>query len=212
MEIYRAIVRHFDPATWRADLELAGAHTALLTGVPVAADLGEDLVSPGTRVWVCLSGEGNPADGTVLVPYGAPPSPWVTSRLLRPTLATAERTAPAPCSSAAFDDVPGLALSLTLVVEGTVLLLLAATGSVGGSGASYTLALYHDDEHETTQLAPMETVGGPGADGGESWNLSWWALQAAVAAGTHTFLLKHCASGGEGVLVRGRVLAVVTGI
>lgn len=66
MEIKRALIRRFDPATWRADVELAGAPMALLVGVPVAANLEAALLTPGRRACVLLSGEGNPADCVVL--------------------------------------------------------------------------------------------------------------------------------------------------
>jgi len=66
MELERATIRRFDPATWQADLELAGAPMALLSGVPVAATIGPELLAPGSRVWVLLSTQRNPADGLVL--------------------------------------------------------------------------------------------------------------------------------------------------
>jgi len=208
MRIQRGIIRRFDPATWQADVELVGAPTALLPGVPVASDLGPALVSAGSKVWLCLSEEGNPADGAVLAPYGAVPPPWVTSRLWKPTVATAERMAVVTCGSTSFVNVTDLAVSLTLETAGTVLLLLAANGYICNSGMTYTLAFYHDDAHETTQLTPYEAVGGTNAAVNEAWSLSWLGLQTAIAAGTHTFVLKHKVSSGQGVLQRGRIVAI----
>jgi len=211
MHIARGIIRSFDPATWRANVELLGAHTALLAGVPVAANLGPDLLAGGSKVWVCLSDEGNPADGAVLVPYGAAPSPWVTSRLWRPTLASAERATALSCTSTAYVDVAELQVSLDLEVTSSVLLLLAATGHLAAGAISYTLAFFHDDAHETTLLAPFQSVGGAGAPGNESWALTWLALQTAVAAGTHSFVVKHRVSAGEAVLHCGRIVALAMG-
>lgn len=212
MHMQRAIVRRFDPSTWQADLELTGAPTALLPGVPVAAHLGPALLAPGCQVWVCLSGEGNPADGAVLAPFGAPPAPWVSSRLWRPTIATAERTSLAACNSTSFVAVPGLSVTVALEVTGTVLLLLAATGYISNNGITYTLAFYHDDAHETTQLTPVEDLGSAVADVNEPWNLTWLALQSGVAAGNHTYLVKHRVSAGQANLQRGRIVALVAAI
>lgn len=211
MHIARGIIRGFNPAAWQADVEIVGAPTSLLAGVPVAADLGPDLLPPGSKVWVCLSEEGNPADGAVLAPYGAAPSPWVTARMWKPGLATAERAAAVSCSSTDLVNVPDLGVTLTLEVPGNVLLFLAATGELAASGIAYTMAFYHDDAHEVTQLSPIETVGGPGAAAGEAWNLAWLALQSGVAPGDHTFVLKHRVSGGGATLARGRVVAIACG-
>lgn len=211
MHITRGIIRAFNSAAWQADVEIVGAPTSLLAGVPVAADLGPDLLPPGSKVWVCLSEEGNPADGAVLASYGAAPSPWVTARMWKPGFVAAERTAPVSCSSTAFVDVPDLSVTLTLEVAGNVLLFLAATGELAASGIAYTLAFYHDDAHETTQLSPVETVGGPGAAASGAWNLAWLALQTGVAPGDHTFVLKHRVSAGGATLHRGRVVAIAYG-
>lgn len=208
MHIQRGIIHSFDPATWRANVELLGAHTALLEGVPVAAGLGPDLLAAGTRVWVYLSEEGNPTDGAVLAPYGAPPGPWVTSRLWRPALATAQLASAVACTSTVYTSVAGLQVSLDLEVTSTVLLLLAATGSLAAGGITYTLAFFHDDAHETTELLPPEAVGGAGADGNESWALTWLALQTGVAPGQHTFVLKHRVTAGQALLERGRVVGI----
>lgn len=205
MHIQRATIRRFDPSTWRADLELAGAPAALLAGVPVAATLGPQLAAPGRRVWILLSDEGNPAGGAVLAPCGAPPPPWVSSRLWKPTLATAELASPQACASPSFVDLPGLQLALTIETASAVLLLLAAAGSLA-AGAAYRLAFYHDDAHESTQLTPVA------APGGERWALAWLALQTAVAPGDHTFALKHCVTGGAATVEAARVVALVAGV
>jgi hypothetical protein len=211
VHIERGIVRGFDPATWRATVELAGAHTALLEGVPVAADLGPDLLAAGSRVWVCLSGEGNPADGALLVPYGGVPAPWVTSRLWKPALVTAEQLSPVACTSTAFVTIAGLSVTLSLEVTSRVLLLLAATGRLVQSGITYTLSFFHDDAHEATQLLPAESAGGAGAGANQSWCLAWLALQSGIAPGVHTFRLKHRVSAGEAAFERGRVVALAMG-
>ncbi len=211
MQIERGIIRNFDPTTWRADVELMGAHTALLAGVPVAGNLGPGLLATGTRVWVCLSAEGNPLDGAVLVPYGGAPVPWVSSRLWKPSLVTAERTTLASCTSASFVNVPGLSLGLSLEVTSSVLLLLAATGFLSNGDITYSLAFYHDDAHETTQLTPIEAIGGAGAAASEYYALAYMGLQTDVAPGAHTFVLKHRVSSGQGNLQRGRVVALAMG-
>lgn len=201
MSIHRATIRRFDPLTWQADVELAGAPTALLAGVPVAACLGEALLAPGSRAWVWLSDEGNPADAVVLAPWGGPPAPWVTSRLWRPALASAALTAPAACASPTFIAVPGLSVGLTVEVESAVLLLLAATGTLA-PGAAYSVAFWHDDAHEATPLAPAATLGA------ERWALTWLGLQTAVAAGSHTFTVRHCVAGGGATMEQARLLAM----
>jgi len=202
MSIHRATIRRFDPATWKADVELAGSPTALLAGLPVAADLGEALLAPGSRAWVWLSDGGNPADAVVLAPWGEPPEPWVTSRLWKPALVTAALAAPAACLSATFEAVPGLSVTLALEVGSRVLLLLAAAGTLA-PGAAYSAAFYHDDAHEATQLAPVATLAA------EHWALSWLALQTAVAPGTHTFVVKHAVTGSGAMVAAARVVAIV---
>ncbi len=209
MELQRATIRRFDAATWQADVELVGAHTALLSGVPVATSLGAALVAPGSQVWVCLSAEGNPADAAIVAPWGAPPGPWVSSRLWRPTLVSAERTDPLTCSSATFAEVPGLAVTLAVEVESMVLLGLVATVHLETAGCSYGLAFHHDDGHEATALTPAAALGGPGAAAGERRPLAWLALQTAIAPGEHTFRLKHRVADGEAVLEAARVVALV---
>mgnify|MGYP000197514400 FL=1 len=211
MYIERGIIRSFDPGTWQASVELAGAHTALLSGVPVAADLASDLLAPGTRVWLCLSEEGNPADAAVLVPYGTAPAAWVTSRLWKPALASASRTSAVTCSATAYEAVPGLSVSLTLEAAGSVLLLAAACGYLVSPGITYALAFFHHDGHEATELVPGEEIGGTGASAGESVTLCALALQSGVPAGTHTFVLKHRVSAGSAVLGRGRIVALAMG-
>ncbi len=208
MHIERGIVRSFDTATWRASVEIAGAHTALLTGVPVAGDLGPDLLVPGTRVWVCLSEEGNPADAAVLVPYGTEPAPWVTSRLWKPSLESASRTSPLTCSTTSYELVPGLGVSLTLEVPGNVLLAATACGYLASAGITYALSFFHHDAHEVTELAPGAEIGGTGAAAGPSCALAVLAVQTGIAAGTHTFVLQHRVSAGSAVLTRGRVVAL----
>ncbi|HOR00159.1 MAG TPA: hypothetical protein PLJ35_15200 [Anaerolineae bacterium] len=64
--IHRATIRNFDPATYRADLELTGAPTALLTSVPVATNLPAALLTAGSHVLVLLSPLGNPNECVVL--------------------------------------------------------------------------------------------------------------------------------------------------
>ncbi len=211
MDLYRAIIRRFDPGAWQADVELIGAPAGLLAGVPVAAGLGPALLPAGAKVWVALGSAGSPAAGLVLAPYGQPPAPWVSSRLLRPTIVTAEQIALTGCTATSFVNVDGLSLTLTLETAGAALLLLAATGHISSSGVSYTLACYHDDGHETTQLTPVETVGGPGAAVDETWGLTWLGLQSGIAAGEHTFVLKHRVSSGQAVLERARLVAVAVG-
>lgn len=210
MPLQRATIHTFDPITWRAEVELAGAPTALLPGVPVAADLGPDLLAPGARVWLDLSAEGNPADSLVLAPCGAP-APWVTARLWRPAPATAVLAGAAVCTATAYERVAGLTVTLSLAVTGSVLLLLAATGRLEQAGVRYTLAFHHDDAHELTLLAPEAAVGGPGAGAGERWALTWLALQRGIAPGEHTFTLRHCASGGAVAVERALIVALAMG-
>jgi hypothetical protein len=209
MHLTHGIIRRFDPTAWRAEVELVGAPGALLPGVPVGAHLGPELLPPGAAVWLCLSDEGNPADGAVLAPYGGPPAPWVTSRLWRPSLAVASLSAPVACTATAYEEVAGLRLGLTLDATSSVLLLLAATGRLDQTGSTHTLAFFHDDGHEATELSPVETVGGPGAPATEDRALTWLALQSGVVAGSHSFALKHRVSAGQATLQQARVVAVV---
>lgn len=200
MSIHRATIRRFDPATWQADVELAGAPAALLAGVPVAAGLGEVLLAAGTRVWLWLQPGGNPADALVLAPEGVP-LPWVTSRLWQPTVACAALASPAACASASLVAVPGLSLTVAVEVESRVLLLLAATGTLSAGGA-YSVAFFHDDAHETAPLAPVATVGN------EHWALAWLAVASGVAPGSHTFTVGHCVAGGGATMEQAQAMAL----
>jgi len=208
MALLRGIIRAFDPATWRATVELVGAPGALVEGIPVSTALGKDLLGPGTPVWLGTGDGANPADAIVLAPYSGAPVPWVSSRLWKPARATAERTSTLACSSTSYVAVTGLSVGVTVEVSSTILLLLAACGQLDSAGSTYYLALYHEDGHESTQLSPIEAVGGSNAPSNASWDLSWFAIQGGVAPGTHTFLLKHRVSSGSATLQRGRIVAL----
>ena len=208
MELVRGIVHSFDPATWRASVELLGAPGALLAGVPVSAALGPHLLAAGTPVWLCLEDMGGVAARAVLAPMGGAPAAWVTSRLWKPARASAERSTPAACTSTTYTAVSGLSVEISLDVRSSVLLLLAACGHLDSANITYYLAFFHDDGYESTQLTPQESVGGTNAANNENWGLSWFALQEAVAPGTHTFVLKHRVSAHSATLQRGRIMAL----
>jgi len=73
MDIRRGIIRAFDSGTYLADVQIVGSMATILTGVPVAKQIGAGLLTSGSKCGVLFFDETNPADGCVVFIYdGAP--------------------------------------------------------------------------------------------------------------------------------------------
>jgi hypothetical protein len=83
MDIRRGIIRAFDSGTYLADVQIVGSMATILTGVPVAKQIGADLLSSGTKCGVLFFDETNPSDGCVVFVYEGAPVAWVTSALIK---------------------------------------------------------------------------------------------------------------------------------
>ena len=83
MHIRRGIIRAFDSDTYLADVQIVGSMATMLTGVPVAKQIGADLLTSGTRCGVLFFDETNPADACVVFVYDGAPIPWVTGDLIK---------------------------------------------------------------------------------------------------------------------------------
>lgn len=74
MDIRRGIIRAFDSGTYLADVQIVGSMATILTGVPVAKQIGAELLTSGTKCGVLFFDETNPADGCVAFVYDGVPS------------------------------------------------------------------------------------------------------------------------------------------
>lgn len=83
MDIRRGIIRAFDSGTYLADVQTVGSMATMLTGVPVAKQIGADLLTSGTRCGVLFFDETNPSDACVVFVYEGAPVAWVTSALIK---------------------------------------------------------------------------------------------------------------------------------
>lgn len=76
MDIRRGIIRAFDSGTYLADVQIVGSMATILTGVPVAKQIGAELLTSGTKCGVLFFDETNPSDACVVFVYdGAPGYP-----------------------------------------------------------------------------------------------------------------------------------------
>jgi len=83
MDIRRGIIRTFDSGTYLADVQIVGSMATVLTGVPVAKQIGADLLTSGIRCGVLFFDETNPSDACVVFVYEGTPVPWITSALIK---------------------------------------------------------------------------------------------------------------------------------
>ncbi len=83
MDIRRGIIRAFDSGTYLADVQIVGSVATILSGVPVAKQIGADLITSGAKCGVLFFDETNPSDACVVFVYDGAPVPWVTSDLIK---------------------------------------------------------------------------------------------------------------------------------
>ena len=83
MDIRRGIIRAFDSETYLANVQIMGSMATTLTGVPVAKQIGANLLTSGARCGVLFFDETNPSDACVVFVYQGTPLPWVTSALIK---------------------------------------------------------------------------------------------------------------------------------
>lgn len=68
--IIRGVIRYFNPATYRADVELGGSIGTVVEAMPVATHIREKLLVSGRKCGVILFDLNNPSDGCVAFVYG----------------------------------------------------------------------------------------------------------------------------------------------
>ncbi|MFQ6001193.1 MAG: hypothetical protein ACE5LG_05950 [Anaerolineae bacterium] len=85
MDVRRGIIRAFDSDTYLADVQIVGSMATVLTGVPVAKQIGADLLTSGTKCGVLFFDETNPSDACVAFVYEGLPGRWVTPAMLEDT-------------------------------------------------------------------------------------------------------------------------------
>ncbi len=83
MDIRRGIIRAFDSGTYLADVQIVGSMATVLTGVPVAKQIGAGLLTSGAKCGVLFFDETNPSDACVVFVYEGAPVAWVTSALIK---------------------------------------------------------------------------------------------------------------------------------
>jgi hypothetical protein len=86
MDIRRGIIRAFDSGTYLADVQIVGSMATMLTGVPVAKQIGADLLMSGTKCGVLFFDETDPSDPCVAFVYDGAPAAWITGDLLKDPL------------------------------------------------------------------------------------------------------------------------------
>lgn len=69
MEVQKAILKVWTVATYTATIRVIGAHTAHLTGIPVARNIPDAAMVAGRKVAVLFFDETNPKDAIVIAVY-----------------------------------------------------------------------------------------------------------------------------------------------
>ena len=103
MDIRRGIIRAFDSGTYLADVQIVGSMATMLPGVPVAKQIGADLLTSGTKCGVLFFDETNPSDACVVFVYDGAPVPWITSALIKDGEVAAGDLAFDPATQAELD-------------------------------------------------------------------------------------------------------------
>ncbi len=83
MDIRRGIIRKFDSDTYLADVQIVGSMATMLPGVPVAKQIGGDLLTSGSKCGVLFFDETNPSDACVVFVYEGVPDPHPGARVYR---------------------------------------------------------------------------------------------------------------------------------
>jgi hypothetical protein len=81
MRFYKGIVRAYDASAHAASVLLVGSMSRVLLGVPVSQQIGPELMAEGASCGVLFFAEGG--EGVVVCTFGAAPSAWVTSGLIK---------------------------------------------------------------------------------------------------------------------------------
>jgi len=105
MDIRRGIIWAFDSGTYLADVQIVGSMATMLTGVPVARQIGADLLTSGTKCGVLFFDETNPSDACVVFVYGGAPTYALRSERLVITSVLTLTTS--------WQDVPGCTKTFT---------------------------------------------------------------------------------------------------
>lgn len=69
MEVRKAILKSFASATYTATIQVIGAHTAHLTGIPVARNIPSAEMVAGRKLGVIFFDEHNPKEAVVVAVY-----------------------------------------------------------------------------------------------------------------------------------------------
>ncbi|MBI2165380.1 MAG: hypothetical protein HYU29_03120 [Chloroflexi bacterium] len=69
MEIRKGTVKGFDPASYKATIQVAGSLSAWLSGVPVARNIPSGEMTSGRSCAVLFFDIGNPSDAVVIAVY-----------------------------------------------------------------------------------------------------------------------------------------------
>jgi hypothetical protein len=81
MDFYRGVVRSYDDTNHRANVLLVGSMSRVLSKVPVAHQIGPELMVEGAACGVLFFAEGG--SGLVVCTFDGAPGAWVTSDLIK---------------------------------------------------------------------------------------------------------------------------------
>jgi hypothetical protein len=145
MEFYRGLVRAYDAANHKAAVLLAGSMSRVLLNVPVAHQIGPELMAEGTACGVLFFAEG--ASGVVVCTFDGPPGEWVTTDLVVEGSIDPDDLNFSPCTPDGWSD--GTSSDQTLTTTGASYDTLSKTISVP-SGKTYRVLAMANVEFECT--------------------------------------------------------------
>jgi hypothetical protein len=145
MDFYRGVVRSYDETSHRANVLLVGSMSRVLSKVPVAQQIGPELMVEGAACGVLFFAEGG--TGLVVCTFDGAPEAWVTSALIKEGTVSAGDLGFSPAT-------PGFVLltestSQTLNMTATGFGSLSHTVTVP-SGKNYNVLVVADVEMENT--------------------------------------------------------------
>jgi hypothetical protein len=96
MDFYRGVVRSYDDTNHRANVLLVGSMSRVLSKVPVAHQIGPELMVEGAACGVVFFAEGG--TGLVVCTFDGAPDAWVTSGLIKDGTVSPEDLAFSPAT------------------------------------------------------------------------------------------------------------------
>ena len=204
MDIRRGIIRAFDSGTYLADVQIVGSMATVLTGVPVAKQIGAELVTAGAKCGVLFFDPTNPADGCVAFIYEGTPGAWVDSGLLLDEAVTFAKLAgsargqiqvacpdtPQSTSSTSWVDMTGGSLTVNIPQGQTADLLLIGlcTAENNTAGKRAQMCINWEGSDGLTWAS----------EGTDRKSLAAMRVERELGGGSYTAKLRKKVTGGTG--------------